>query len=96
MLDTIYTFIIDLLNTIFFPIHILTLLLKLIYNTIFFLNIYMSNACVKMFGNGYGCKIIHPTYVFTEVLKYLLLWCLLVYVSIKIYEFWKAWIKRYN
>lgn len=39
-----------------------------IYRIVFCIQIYMCSVCRSTFGNGYGCDILDPSYVFTTIL----------------------------
>lgn len=86
MLSYLYTIGMFLLKTILLPVYIVYYLLWYIYRTIFFIQFSMSYTCESFFGNGYGCDILNPDYVFTTMIYQSLKMIIIVYICLKLYE----------
>lgn len=57
-----------IIETVTLPFRILMYFLGFIYKIIFCVQIYMASVCRGAFGDGYGCDILDPSYVFTTIL----------------------------
>lgn len=77
-------------QTIMVPFLIAYNLLWYIYKIIFFIQIYMCSSCRSIFGDGFGCDILDPNYVFTTVVLNTIQLIIIVRIGIKL---WSAWIK---
>ena len=61
----------------------------ILYNMLFFIQIYLFTICKGVFGIESGCSIIDPSYVFTTVIWTVIKYSLLIYICIKLYYLWK-------
>jgi len=86
LINSIYNFGMNFILTLLLPFNIVLKILKMLYNTIFTLQIYMSSTCSSLFGEGFGCKVIHPSYIFSQILKDLIIWSIIVYIAIKLWN----------
>ena len=91
LFSLLQTIIYGFIKTLFLPFDLLLALVSLIYRIIFFFQIYMSSMCTALFGDGFGCKVIHPDYIFIDVMKYLILWSAIFYLGLKTHEAWCIW-----
>lgn len=66
------------------------------YNVVFFFQIQLSNSCLTLFGNTFGCNILNPDYIFTNVIINTIYWSIFLYFILKTYEAWILWNKYKN
>lgn len=94
---TIVTSILDLLKkfayTICIPFNLIYYLLSILYKIFFSLQIFLTEICIGLFDYGYGCKVIDPSYVFTNVIWYTVIYSVLFYIAIEIKNIYFAYKK---
>ena len=83
--------IIGFMKVLFLPFIILSSILNIIYRSFFFVHIWLNSTCVSIFGNGFGCKILNPDYVFFYLLKNLIIISFLIYIALEIYNAYVLW-----
>ena len=54
----------------------------------------MSNTCISLFGEGFGCDIINPNYVFTTLIFAIFKFVVISNVGKAIFKTWKSWKKK--
>ena len=76
------------LTTVTLPFKFILLLFYYIYKIVFSLQFFMAGACTTMFGDGFGCDIINPNYVFTTMIIALLKFIFISHMGKAIYKIW--------
>ena len=77
-------------TTLLLPVNLLAKLLYLIYKVVFSLQFFMSNTCISLFGEGFGCDIINPNYVFTTLILAVLKFVVISNAGRAIFKTWKS------
>jgi len=86
-LNSIKNILVSFFTVITFPIQIVFVLLMYIYKIIFSLQFFMANTCISLFGEGYGCDILNPNYVFSTVIFSTIKILIITYTSMSIYKY---------
>ncbi len=94
MLTVVANLVISTVKTVFLPVTICISIMGYIYNLIFIIPFLLSDTCVSIFGDTYGCMIIRPDYVFTHIFYYLVSVSLLIHLMIKFYEAYSLWLEE--
>lgn len=81
-------------KTLLLPVYVIYCILWYIYRTIFIVQFSMNYTCKSFFGNGYGCNILDPNYVFTTVIWQLFKLIIVVHVILKAYELYTSSLKK--
>jgi hypothetical protein len=81
-------------STILLPLKLLIQLLYLIYKLVFSLQFFMSGTCISLFGEGFGCDIINPNYVFTTLILAIVKFVVISHVGKAVFKTWKNWNKE--
>ena len=75
-----------ILQTVFLPFYLIYYILWYMYRSLFIIQFSMNFTCESFFGEGYGCNVLNPTYIFTTVIYNTLVLTIIVYLGIKLYE----------
>lgn len=93
IIDFILTLFSTFVRTLLFPFRAVFGIAYYVYRIIFFIQLFLSGQCEQIFGDGYGCRILNPDYIFTSVIKQLLLLSLIGYLAYLIYQYYASWQK---
>ncbi len=78
-------------RTLMLPITITYSIISVIYYLVFFIQIHMSSTCRGVFGDGFGCDILDPYYVFTSVLFNTIKLVCITYFFILLLRLWNQY-----